>query len=552
MGREDLPPRETIHLRIDALPPTPYRASFAPAPSRPAETPPADPHEAFAAAEAPWRAEAQAISVHQAPPAPAGKAWSVSACAARALPIRPDGGIPVEAETGTVAYTGEAAEQFLGVQMVFDKETEFVFPEGSVVSVEVSGETCLFAEPGVVLMAPGAQARVDLREGRPPLVITSERPPAWYRKHRAEEPFYEDLAQVNQRLVDGRTTLRSAFRPALLEQLLEGGILHAEEDGRRVRWEEMRSPEELARRLEPLGLDESEKAECEKAWSDTLARGLYGLQAGRFPRDRMKEDQALRLTEAGLLHENSLCPQELFWARYHPESELRQTLAESGFQGAELEGVVDLWRATSRAGYDTTGLAWNKDGVTLYTHRGRLNMWSEEPTEWLVASTSFTGQSEPFTVGVSTVRAEAGSSGPRAFREIRPAETLHRHPVSQGASQTEAYLVHRGSGALLTLRDGKPVLHLLAAGDMALVEPGVMHSVLAVNGDYEQLVFQVPSTFQYGFRFKESHDYQELGLDYEEVLAVAQQELAKGTRGAVVIASPPRAQGAPDILAEVP
>lgn len=113
-------------------------------------------------------------------------------------------------------------------------------------------------------------------------------------------------------------------------------------------------------------------------------------------------------------------------------------------------------------------------------------------------------------------------------------------------------MVHKGSGALLTLRDGKPVLHLLAAGDMAILEPGVMHSVLAVNGDYEQLVFQVPSTFQYGFRFKESHDYQELGLDYEEVLAVAQRELAKGTRGAVEVASPSRAQGAPDILAEVP
>ncbi len=524
-------------MRIDALATGLYRALFPAAPSRPAEAAPAQPLDDLVLDQAPWLAGPATTPVSPAPPAPAGQALAVSASGQRVLPVRPDGGIPVESETGTVAYTGEAARQFLGADLVFDRETEIVFPKGSVGSVQVGGEKCTFGEPGVVLVPAGARARVDALEGSTPLVITSERPPAWYRKHRPEEAFYQDLARTNQHLVDGRTTLRSAFRPALLERLLHGGVLHADEDGKRVRWDDMRRPEVLHQRLEALGLDQAERQETEKAWTDTLARGLYGLQAGRFPRARLPEDQARLLVDGGLLTENRSCPGELFWARYHPESELRQRLAECGCQDAE--GVVDLWRATSHAGYDVTGLNWNKDGVLLYTHRGRLNMWSEEPTEWLVASTSFAGRSDPFTVGVSTVRAEARPEGPRPFHDIRPAETLHRHPVSEGATQTEAYLVSKGSGALLVLRDGKPVLHLLQEGDMAVLEPGVMHAVMAVAGDYEQLVFQVPSTFQYGFRFKESLNYQEMGLDYDEILAVAQKELAAGTRGAVEVPARP-------------
>ena len=111
-------------------------------------------------------------------------------------------------------------------------------------------------------------------------------------------------------------------------------------------------------------------------------------------------------------------------------------------------------------------------------------------------------------------------------------------------------MVSRGRGALVTLQDGRPTLQILHAGDMAILEPGVTHAVLAVDGDYEQLVFQVPSTFQYGFRFKESHEFRDLGVDYDALLDLARRELSRGTRGVVEVAPAPRPGGAPDVLVE--
>src|SRR5690606_22660549 len=127
----------------------------------------------------------------------------------RTLEPRADGGYLVERETGTVAYRGASTAQFLGHPRGFDQETEIVVPEGCRATVKVGTELCAFEEPGVLLLAPGTEATVQVLDGEP-LILTSERPPAWYRKHKPDASFYGDLARMNQSLTDGRTTLRSA------------------------------------------------------------------------------------------------------------------------------------------------------------------------------------------------------------------------------------------------------------------------------------------------------------------------------------------------------
>lgn len=514
----------------------------APAPAMPAMQPlatdPVDQRDEVPAPELDLRPSA--------PDRPLPRTVAVSALGVETLSPRADGGTLVEAETGTVAYTGPAARAFLGEPRRFDHETEVVIPDGARARITVGAETCHVDESGVVLIPAGTVAKVEV-DRADPLIITSERAPGWYRKHKPDTPFYQDIARLNQQIVDGRTTLRAAFPQALLQKLEEHHVV--EDEGKRVRWVDVRNPDALRERLAPLGLPEAWVDQTERLWSDTIRRSLYGHSAGRVPRSAFREEDVQRLVDTGLVLPMRLSPQELRWTRYHTEDEVRGRLHEGGFQGAEADRVVDVWRATCHAGYDVSGINWQKDGVVLYTHRGRMNMWSETQTEWLVASTSYAGKNEPFTVGVSTVRAAATPEGPLPFRQIRPAESLHSHPVSEGATQTEAYLVSKGKGALLTVQDGRPVLEILHAGDMAVLQPGVKHAVLAVDGDYEQLVFQVPSTFQYGFRFKESHEYSDLGMSYETILETARRELAKGTRGTVpVVPRPPAA--APDVLVE--
>jgi hypothetical protein len=455
----------------------------------------------------------------------------------------------VDAETGTVAYYGAAARRLLAETGEFPHETQVIVPAGSQVRVEVGGEGCLFGEPGALAIPPGSRARVEVLQGEV-MVVTCPRPPGWYRKHlpRGEHAGrYQEISRLNRLLAEHPSTRRENLSPDLLAALLERGLVR-EEAGLpgRVVWQELRSFEDLRLRLQ--GLPEPQVAQAEEQWSAAMRRRFQARNAGRFPRADLGEADARRLIQAGLVREVQSVPDELFWARMFTEEEVRGRLAGAGYQGQDVERLAGLWAATSRAGYDISGLTWEKGGLALYLQRDRMNLWNEQPTEWLLASTNY-GSAGPATLGCSTVRAPEPLTGPVPFTRLRPAETLHRHPVVEGEQkQTEVYLVTRGRGALLSLVEGRPVLSLLHAGDMAVLEPGVVHCVLAVDGDYEQLVVQVPSAFQYGFRFKENRSFEDLPAGYEELLSRARQELARGTRGIVEVVLPraPAPPGAPE------
>ena len=58
-----------------------------------------------------------------------------------------------------------------------------------------------------------------------------------------------------------------------------------------------------------------------------------------------------------------------------------------------------------------------------------------------------------------------------------------------------------------------------------VINPGVVHCVNSVIGEYEQLVSQIPSAFQYGFGFKEEVD--ENGYDMDALTREATTELTE-------------------------
>ena len=57
------------------------------------------------------------------------------------------------------------------------------------------------------------------------------------------------------------------------------------------------------------------------------------------------------------------------------------------------------------------------------------------------------------------------------------------------------------------------------------MRPGVVQCVTCVSGEYEQLVSQIPSAFQYGFGFKE--DVDENGYDIDALTREATTELTE-------------------------
>ncbi len=168
-----------------------------------------------------------------------------------------------------------------------------------------------------------------------------------------------------------------------------------------------------------------------------------------------------------------------------------------GPQGQTFADIVKLGRPYPHRGWDASGLAWERGRAVAYTESDKRNLWTGSVTEWILNSTAWPGQGAPFVTGVSHVCSDL--QGIHGFHDVRQSETFHRHPVREGRRQVEAYLITNGRAALAT-ESGYVTAE---RGDLLVVEPGMAHCIAAVEGPYEHLAIQVPSTFQYGLLFKE-------------------------------------------------
>ena len=85
-------------------------------------------------------------------------------------------------------------------------------------------------------------------------------------------------------------------------------------------------------------------------------------------------------------------------------------------------------------------------------------------------------------------------------------------------------MVTSGSAALTVVRDGIPQIKILKAGELAVIPPNTPHCVNSVMGEYEQVVSQIPSAFQYGLVFKQNCDLP-AGYSEEALEQQARKEL---------------------------
>jgi mannose-6-phosphate isomerase-like protein (cupin superfamily) len=441
-----------------------------------------------------------------------------------------DGGYMLDLETKTVAYFGDDAKRFLKDRKFFPCETQIICPDNGHLSVTTEGKTGYINQAGAILTGKEAEAEVKVLDGDP-IVITTQNAPLWYEKALPDGPHkdkYNEIIEINKRLMAG-DVLKECFKEAELTRLINSNIIR-ELDNKYVHFNYYESGYDLSKHLDKEGFTIEEADIVIKIWLESMHRQLLNLDSGVVSAKLFKSRILDKLVKAQIL-----MPQMAFndnsyysWQTAFNEKELRQKLLLAGIWDHTQDEIVSIWKHTTNAGYDHTGLVMDHGKVVIYALKHKANIWNQQSTEWLVNSLAFPGKNEPFTVGVSQVTAPENFKKAIPFKKIRPSEALHLHPASKDKHQTEVYYINNGEAALLTMQNNKPRIQILKKGDMALIHPGVPHCVMAVKGNYEHSVFQIPSAFQYGFALKEEQKYEDFGITEKDILHDALKMLDEG------------------------
>jgi hypothetical protein len=373
------------------------------------------------------------------------------------LPREPDGGVLVEPQTRTVVRLADPARHLLGNTTRYPSWTYVVCgPSGSLHLRQHDHETRLTG-PAAAYVGPGTEAHIDADAPDTALLVCTQTHP-----------------------------YPSGY--------------HA---------------------MSPQGIHAARYAE--------IARLNARFEAGRMSPGRLPRPSLEKLRDAGLI---ASCPEDPGTLRWTVSSRdaLERQIQGLGFRSRTQQGVLEAYESTRRQqlshrgrgdqGYDVSGLAWEGDGALIYRLADRVDPWRQRPGEWLLSSITYGGVLGPPGLGISMVSSAQRRSGrdePFGFRQLRPAERLHRHPLRAEGSMLEVYHVAEGRAVLLTLQDGKPLLHRLDTHDMAAIQPGVPHCLLAAQAPYRHVVLQTPSTFQYGFAFKESLRFEDYGLNHTQL-----------------------------------
>ena len=145
---------------------------------------------------------------------------------------------------------------------------------------------------------------------------------------------------------------------------------------------------------------------------------------------------------------------------------------------------------------------WRLKGVTVMDYKTRVNQWTlQHEPEWLIDSMAFGAN----LIGISMVKNDIDTGlNWINFNQIRPQETFHHHPNKPNGNFIEVYYIVKGMAALASEEGGAPRINILKAGDMLIAKDGIPHTIVAAKGPYKHLAIQIPSTFQYGFEFKQN------------------------------------------------
>lgn len=458
----------------------------------------------------------------------------------------------VDFDSQTEIIYGKDAVKYLERNEEHEYDTQVILPKKAEGILHLEGREIPLPENSAVLINEGSKAKIDITKGYP-MVIVSKKDYDWYERYgrnaqdiNIKNKFLE-LMYYNSHLYNGEFTpnvllpekMRDEeflkgisidkwasrnnlvydiyakkdmleaedkeeieFIKSLLDKLYEKGIIKSKDDGY-VRFVRMFRDDFQEKYLRYNGFSEKEIRLLMPISRQSRQVSIDSKFSIKNSTEGLDSTTIEKMKKCGiLLDSKKQTDRYIFWREcFGNEQSLRNRLNQKGFSPEEQSAIVRKWRDSNNTGFDISGLKFLNDNIAVYNLNDKLNNWTHEKTNWVTNSTAIASSDgkTPF-IGVSMVQTD--KEDPISMSEIRKEEKLHMHPNLEEKRQTEIYMVTSGAAALNIVRNGKSQVKILKEGDLAVVGPGVAHCINSIIGEYEHIVAQVPSAFQYGFGFK--------------------------------------------------
>ncbi len=469
----------------------------------------------------------------------------------------------IDFDSQTEIIYGIDAVKYLDGANYFHYDTQVIFPKKAEGVLHINGQDIPLAENSAVMINADTNANVEVKKGFPMMII-SKKDYDWYERYgknaqdiNIRNKFLE-LMYYNSHLYNGEFTpnvllpeklrdeafLKSIsidkwavrnnlvnelyakkdslneqdrktveFTKGLMDKLYQKQMISSKDDGY-VRFVALYNVDYMKSYLQDNGFSEEEINLLLPIYDQARQVHMDAKFSHRNPVKDYKPELIEKMKAKGILHSNKKDADHwIYWREcFGNEESLRKRLSQDGFSVEEQEEVVRNWHSANNTGFDISGLKFIDENVAVYNLNDKLNNWTHEKTNWVTNSTAIasTEGKTPF-IGVSMVQTD--ENRPIKMSELRREEKLHAHPNLEEKRQTEIYVITSGAAALNVVKEGKSCVKILKEGELAVVGPGVAHCVNSILGEYEHIVAQVPSAFQYGFSFKSIVDTPE---DYNE------------------------------------
>lgn len=426
-----------------------------------------------------------------------------------------NGGYIVEPETQTELIYGKDATNFLNKTTKFEEDTQITFPKKAKGKLAIDGRIIRIKENSTVILNKGTEARVIVDKGYPQVIMSKNNYP-WYNKYTNKQEQTPALRDKFKELIYRNShTYNGEFKPCLFSKddnknnelatkLKEAGEITEQRSGY-VKFERYPVWDYKKGILEEKGFTKEDLDIIEPVYRQIRQTKLDTRLALRSHKNGLSDETIAKLKENDILYNTKKHLERIYWRKcFESEEHLRDVLNKKDITGKEQDSVVRAWNTDNRIGFDITGLKFINDNAAVYCLDDKVNNWSMEKSCWLTNSTALASKREAPTVGTSIVQADR--KDPTPMWKLRSGEHLHLHPKSDDRSQTELYMITSGMAALTVVRDGVPKIKILKEGELAVIPPNTPHCVNSVMGEYEQVVSQIPSAFQYGLSFKQNLD----------------------------------------------
>ncbi len=462
-----------------------------------------------------------------------------------------NGSYVIDFDSQTEVIYGKKAIEFLNRGNEFLYDTQVIIPKKCEGVLEIKGKEIPLGENSAVMINGGTDTKVSIKKGYP-MVLFSKKDYNWYErysKNAVNEGIrgkFMELMHHNSHTYNGEISLnlllpekflsdkylqrlginkyqagnnlitelisridsmnaedRQIFeqRRKLIDKLHESGLIEAR-DGGYIKFKLLYNSQYQEYIMKEKGFTDEEINTVMPLYNQirTVHSDSRFVRIGKA--QTIQPELLSKLKEKGILHNNKKRTEDIFWKEsFDSEQALRKRLSETGFSNEEQDNVVQMWNEQNKTGFDISGLKFIDKNSAVYNLNDKLNNWTWEKTNWVTNSTALVTENgtTPF-IGISLVQTDE----PKVFSmaDLRKDEKLHKHPSLNDKRQTELYLITSGAAALTVVRDGKPETKIIKEGELAVIDPGVEHCVNSVIGEYEHIVVQVPSAFQYGFDFK--------------------------------------------------